>query len=320
MNTAFHYRIPSSPQTMKPIHSTILRLSWKAETASLPVPQLALGTVAVRALRLYHPRTIHFEFYAQLSKACSAGLSLFAQCWRKKMRKAVGLLVATAFVLVSAIVVLNPGLAKATGNGAPNGAHYDLNIIGVTNGKNPPLTGSDRHTIFVPLYTNGRNGADMDPVPGTDIFLTQGPFAVCDGNAFDAAYDCSGTQIAKQGAVFQLPCDTLTTAASGTTLVPCTTGASAAYEVWARVVGTPGGSATSTTCATDSTGTLVCSAQSEVFVRMKPNKFTNVTDALTSLVTSTQTIALFQDQFQGFFWDYDNNGNKVLQLRFYLVQ
>jgi hypothetical protein len=39
---------------------------------------------------------------------------------------------------------------------------------------------------------------------------------------------------------------------------------------------------------------------------------------LTSLVTTTQTVALFGSGFQGFFWDYDNNGEKLLQLRFYL--
>jgi len=38
---------------------------------------------------------------------------------------------------------------------------------------------------------------------------------------------------------------------NGTTLVPCTTGQTASYDVWARVVGTPGGSSTLTTCATD---------------------------------------------------------------------
>jgi hypothetical protein len=226
------------------------------------------------------------------------------------------------FVLAAVAIGTIAGFAQqtTTGNGAPSGAHYNLNLIGVTNGKNPPLTGSDRHTIFVPLYTNGKDGPDTDPVPGTDIWLTQGPFAVCDGNAFDAATDCNGTQIAKQGAVFQLPCNTNITTATGTTLVPCTTGASASYDVWARTLGTPGGSSTLTTCATDPTGNLVCSTNKAVFVRMKPNKFTNVTDALTSLVdTNTlQTVALFQGGFQGFFWDYDNNGNKLVQLRFYL--
>lgn len=230
------------------------------------------------------------------------------------------LLVVGAAVAAGAAILSIPMLAQ-NGNGiTSNGPHYNLNLIGVTNGKNPPLTGSDRHTIFVPLFTNGKDGPDVDPVPGTDIWLTQGPFAVCDGNAFDPAYDCNGTQIAKQGAVFQLPCNTNITTATGTTLVPCTSGATASYDVWARVVGTPGGSSTLTTCATDPTGALVCSTNKAMFVRMKPNKFTNVTDALTSLVdTNTlQTVALFQGGFQNFFWDYDNNGNKLVQLRFYL--
>jgi hypothetical protein len=229
------------------------------------------------------------------------------------MKKLLAFIVGAATVLALGIGSL-PGLAQ-TGNGAPSGTHYELNLIGVTDGKNPPLTGSNRHTIFVPLNT-----ANDDAVPGTDIWLTQGPFAVCDGNAFDAAYDCNGTQIAKQGAVFQLPCNTNITTAAGTTLVPCTTGATASYDVWARVVGTPGGSSTLTTCATDPTGALVCSSNKAMFVRMKPNRFTNVTDALTSLVdqSTLQTVALFQGGFQNFFWDYDNNGNKLVQLRFYL--
>ena len=228
------------------------------------------------------------------------------------------LLVVAGLAVLSAALASSPGLAQ-NGNGITTvGPHYNLNIIGVTNGKNAPLTGSDRHTIFVPLNT-----AANDPVPGADIWLTQGPFTVCDGNAFDAAFDCNGTQIAKQGAVFQLPCNTNITTAAGTTLVPCTTGATASYNVWARVVGTPGGSSTLTTCATEPiTGVLVCSTKKAVFVRMKPNKFTNVTDALTSLVDANtlQTVALFQGGFLNFFWDYDNNGNKLLQLRFYLNQ
>ena len=219
-------------------------------------------------------------------------------------------------LLVVVVATSLPSFAgqKRTGNGAPSGAHYDLNIIGVTNGKNPPLTGSDRHTIFVPL------GSDQGGV-SAEIFLTQGPFTVCDGNAFDAAYDCSGKQIAGQGAVFQLPCNTNIATATGTTLVPCTTGDTAAYQVWGRVVGTPGGSSSITTCATDPTGAVVCSANNQVFVRNKTNKFEDVTNALTSLVdtATSQTVALFQGGFQNFFWNYDNNGNKVLQLRFYLM-
>lgn len=196
---------------------------------------------------------------------------------------------------------------------APGGPHYNLNIIGVTQGKKAPMTGTDRHTIFVPLVT-GSSGAD--------IYLTQGPFTVCDGNGFDAATDCSGRRVGSQGAVFQLPCNSTITATAGTTLVPCTdrgSGSVAVYEVWARVLGKPGGSGRITTCATDlATNTEVCSLNSEVLVRNKRNQFLNVTDDLTSIVTTEQTISLFGEGYEGFLWNYDNNGNKLLQLRFYL--
>ncbi|HET8922422.1 MAG TPA: hypothetical protein VFN26_05430 [Candidatus Acidoferrum sp.] len=225
------------------------------------------------------------------------------------------------------LVVAAGGIAgfaqqKTTGSGAPSGAHYDLNIIGVDSAKKPPLTGSDRHTIFVPLVSD-QGALDTDIASGADILLIQGPFTVCDGNAFDAAYDCSGNKIGNQGAVFQLPCNTNIATATGTTLVPCTStgaGSVASYQVWARVVGKPGGSGTITTCATDlSTNTVVCNANDTILVRSKLNKFENVTNALTSLVTGTQTVSLFGAGFQNFFWDYDNNGNKLLQLRLYLM-
>ena len=143
------------------------------------------------------------------------------------------------FLLILAFAL--SGFAQ-TGNGAPNGAHYNLNIIGVENPKTSPMTGSDRHTIFVAL--GNKNSAVI-----SRIYLTPGDFQVCDGNAFDAAYDCAGTQIQGQGAVFQLPCNTNVpadiTCAVGTT--------SASYTVWGRALGTPGGSTTVTTCVTDPT-------------------------------------------------------------------
>src|SRR5213080_798596 len=102
--------------------------------------------------------------------------------------------------LLLVLAFATPGFTQ-TRNGAPTGAHYTLNIIGVQNPKTDPLTGSDRHTIFVAL--GNKNSAVT-----SKIYLTQGDFQVCDGNAFDAAYDCSGNQIQSQGAVFQLPCNT----------------------------------------------------------------------------------------------------------------
>ena len=228
--------------------------------------------------------------------------------------------ITASFVAVSlAVAIAGPALAGG-GNNAPSGPHYNLNIIGVSNPKTEPLTGSDRHTIFVAL---GKNAAVT-----SNIYLTPGPFAVCDGNAFDAAFDCSGTQIAGNaaGAVFQLPCDTNVPTDTG-----CNGGtATANYTVWARALGTPNGTATVTTCATAPDGTFVCSSGNKVLTRTKGHQtFTNVTKVLTTMqdvcflqngVTVCQSVSLFADGFQDFLWQYDNHGLKLAQIRFYLVQ
>src|SRR5262245_25741228 len=219
----------------------------------------------------------------------------------------------------SAITVL-----AQTGNGAPSGPHYNLNIIGVTHGKKAPLTGSDRRTIFVPLVSDQNGDPDTLASDAAPILLTPGPFMVCDGNAFDPAVDCKGNTVNKKGAVFQLPCNNLDSLGL---LVDCTDngpGSIASYQVWARVVGTPGGNGTITLCATvDATTGTICNTD-EVLMRNKPNKFTDITKTLTTLVNVLGPVGignypLFADGFSGFFWDYDNNGNKVLQLRFYLT-
>jgi hypothetical protein len=219
-------------------------------------------------------------------------------------------------VLVFLLISLTLPSYSQTANGAPNGAHYNLNIIGVENPKNSTLTGSDRHTIFVAL--GNKNGAVT-----SNIYLTPGDFQVCDGNAFDAAVDCSNNQIQSRGAVFQLPCNTNVPAD-----ITCAAGTqSASYQVWGRALGKPGGSAVVTTCATDpTTGEVVCSNEStlNVFTRKSGKQtFTNVTNELTSTVVSFdggltfQRVALFSGGLQDFFWQYANSGLRLLQLRFY---
>lgn len=208
------------------------------------------------------------------------------------------------FLVVAIVVGTIPAFAQTvTGNGAPSGPHFELGIIGVTDPKTQPLTGSNRHTIFVAL------GGGKDWVT-TNIYLTQGPFAVCDGNGFDPAYDCSGNQIASSGAVFQLPCDLLTDT--------CTGGTSQAYTVWARALGKPGGQATVTTCGTTDLGAVICSTSSVLLVRGHGKEtFKNVTPQLTTIDTTLGNISLFQTGFINFFWQYDNNGLKLAQVRFY---
>ena len=76
------------------------------------------------------------------------------------------------------------GAQKAmTGNGAPSGSHYNLNIIGVSHDKNPNMNGNGSgNVIFVDLGT--RTG---DAVT-TKILLSQaadGVFEVLDKNGTD---------------------------------------------------------------------------------------------------------------------------------------
>ena len=189
------------------------------------------------------------------------------------------------------------------GNGAPSGAHYNLNIIGVDKGKTADMTGNMGHRIFVKL--EGK----------TKINLGEGEFQVLDANGTD-----------RDGASFQLPSDVATT-----------------YAVYARPLGKPGTGATMTTCAEDpDTGDVFCSTDRYVAVRdTGKSSFTNVSKELLTLtitvleaenpelyaclggkvgdVSITTTVDLFDACLENYFWEYDNNGLRVLQLRFYAM-
>ena len=217
--------------------------------------------------------------------------------------------------VLTAVLVATGFAAPALAGGINlNGPHYNLNIIGVENPKTAPMTGSDRHTIFVGL---GKKSSVT-----SNIYLAPGPFDVCDGNAFDAAHSCTGDVIANQGAVFQLPCDSAVPTALG-----CPGGTfSADYQIWGRALGKPGGSVSIKTCGTDDTGALVCSTGSALFTRGKGKSgFFDVTTSLTTInacfdvagVVTCETVSLFDPVLHDFFWQYANSGLRLLQLRFY---
>lgn len=183
-----------------------------------------------------------------------------------------------------------PMLAIAeTGNGAPSGEHYNLNIIGVPKGKTADMTNSNGHRIFVPL--SGK----------TSINLYEGNFAVLDGNATDGS------------GAFQLPNPD-----------PENTGTSW-YSVWARALGKPGGKANMRTCATDPiTEEEVCSVAVLEMERTKgKSTFGDVSKYLLYIYVdldgdgTAERYNIFNDALEGYFWEYDNNGLKLLQLRFY---
>lgn len=178
------------------------------------------------------------------------------------------------------------------GNGAPSGKHYNLNIIGVPKAKTADMTGNKGHRIFVDL--NGHS----------KIMLTEGPFEVLDANGTGGS-----------DAVFQLPA------------ADATCDGYSDYSVYARGLGGPnGGSATIQTCFTDkTTGDLMCEAGGEVTVieSSKKPRFTNVSRKLLTVVYDVDDdgdldrTPLFGDDAYGYAWDYDNNGLRLAQLRFY---
>ena len=177
------------------------------------------------------------------------------------------------------------------GSGAPSGAHYNLNIIGVQKDKSADMTGDNGHRIFVPLSGT------------TKIMLSEGEFAVLDANGTDGS------------AAFQLPSPD-----------PDNNGETE-YSVYVRALGKPGGMATMVPTATDPlTGEVFASTLSTVVIREKgKSSFTNVSKTLLYIYADVDgdgiidRVPLFDSRLQDFYWNYDNQGLKLAQLRFYEV-
>ena len=205
-----------------------------------------------------------------------------------------------ALIAIAALVFAYMPVTASAGNGAPSGAHYTLNIIGVPKGNNG-------RRIFVP--DTGK----------TKILLTEGDFQVLDANGTDP-----------NGASFSLP-------------NPDPNGDGVTdYSVYVRALGKPWGSANMQTCYTDSTGTW-CAVDfadgvSQITISRSTGKstFTNVSKDLLYLdycaawtdtnldgeftsdeCTDVDQVPLFGVVADEFYWDYDNFGLKLAQLRFY---
>jgi hypothetical protein len=194
---------------------------------------------------------------------------------------------------------LRPGSAVAsvssTGNGGPSGAHYNLNIIGVAKDKSVNFSGGNGGRIFVDLSGTTR------------INLTEGDYSVVDADGTD------GT------AAFQLP-------------NPDNGEGQLAYSVWVRALGKPGGKASMSTCFTEfETASTWCNS-GDLVVKLSRvaggSKFVDVSKQLLQVcadvntdptVTTLQLVPLFSDLGTDYFWEYDNDGLKLAQMRFYPI-
>ena len=214
---------------------------------------------------------------------------------------------AVSMIFAGALVPAQAGQAQ-TGNGAPSGAHFNLNLVG--HPKNDQFTNDETnngHVIHVKLQ--GRS----------DIYLKEGtPFAVLDSDATDGRGE------------FQLPAPENQYDQNGNFV------GEGNYQVDLRVVGTPKKTGELGTCGEntitnpDGTTTTERTCSLEILkLESKTGKkvFDNVTKELTTVCydadldpsTPCVRVDIFSSQFQDYLWQYDNNGIKVVQLRFYLL-
>src|SRR5262245_6031662 len=117
-------------------------------------------------------------------------------------------LIAVVFLAVASFVSVRiPRPAAAQVGKGLSGPHYNMNIIGVPKGKNPDMTNTSGHTIFVPL----EGTVKLYYLPGDT-------FQVLDRNGTDA-----------DGATIMVPSDP--------------GGTSVCYNVYSTALGKPGGTA-----------------------------------------------------------------------------
>jgi hypothetical protein len=262
------------------------------------------------------------------------------------MKKTILAVVISAAMLLSLV----PAVALAgNGNGAPNGNHINLNIIGVKNIKSADMTydgGSDRSSIFVKLDGKTRiylyDGGDID-----DMDNWKDAFAVLDANGTDGRAelqlgnpDYDAYLIGGDMTGVDTVCD---------------------YQIVARALGKPDGYATMITCAElagnegltallgltsnafqkevnnaidDETGAYMSVEQvpAEITMREKgKSSFQDVTAYLTSIVfeiilydeggavidVEYVRVPIFDDMLENEYWYYENHGLKLLQVRIY---
>ncbi len=199
------------------------------------------------------------------------------------------------FMFLLILILAAQPVIAGVGNSMPSGAHFNLNIIGVNEKENMPDNAAG-HVIFVPL--EGK----------TKIMLSEGDFAVLDKNGTD-----------KDGAAFQLPNPD-----------PDNTGTSE-YSVFVRALGKPGRSAEMTSGAYywDETLEEWVMELSVISLPISRNpgkpKTINATKELLYVYVdldgdgTAERYNLFADEMQDYFWQYDNKGLKIVQLRFYPV-
>src|SRR5215468_11348577 len=220
------------------------------------------------------------------------------------MKKCLICCLAVAFLAIAAaVIVFSPRPATAQVGKGLSGTHYNMNIIGVPKGKNPDMTNTDGHTIFVPLDGTVKIS-----------YIAGDQFQILDRNGTDA-----------NGALIEVPSDP--------------GGTSVCYNVYATALGKPGGTAlVNAFCIIDNLlGSCQDALQLSSFsvTRDKGNpKPVNISGIFLATgcidVNLSGTCDKGDTQFKNvwifnlpglvdYFWEYTNTDLKLMQVRFYPV-
>src|SRR5262245_33759842 len=249
------------------------------------------------------------------AKQSARGKTMTGERSMRKMICRVG------FAVTVALAGTAPMASAQNSNPCPGDKEYQFNIIG-TKDKNPVMTNNDGHRIFVKL--NGTSNIYMtgDTDPATDGLQCGNKFDVLDANGTDA-----------DGATLLVPCDPLTS----DNLNP-----SVCFDVYATPLGTPRGAANvDVICSFDDTcigcnitppgscdtGTidLKLSRKSGKPVAQNITKFFRASgciDVNGSGICDAGDISFGNEwifniaALQDYYWNYDNTGNRITQIRF----
>jgi hypothetical protein len=216
-------------------------------------------------------------------------------------------------------------------NPCPGDKSYQLNIIGVPHDKTAPMDNNNGHRIFVPLNTKDQVGRKTSIyMTGDTDDQTRGlqcgdQFRVLDANATDD--DDSATLL--------VPCEPISVGDPGI-----------CYDVFATALGTPGGYADvnvycdfEDTCDGCDIDQGSCYGGTVDFTVSRGNGGKPVTENITNVFRASgcidadildglncgdsnldiyfRNVWIFNiEELEYYYWDYDNNGLKLMQVRF----
>ena len=205
-------------------------------------------------------------------------------------------------------------------NPCPSEKAYQFNIIGVPKSKNPDMTGTNGHRLFVNLTGNSKINMTGDTDPETEGLQCGNNFQVLDANA-------TGTS---EGLVL-VPCENVNAESEDPGVC---------FDVWATALGGPGQADVDVVCTFDDTvvDTNIddgdCQMDTIDFSLVR-NSGKPVQQPITNYLRASgcfdengdgecdqgektfSNIWIFNlDALEGYFWDYDNQGLRLAQIRF----